>query len=33
MSYPNDIREAVIMVAKPKDGKIIHIKTVAEPLN
>jgi hypothetical protein len=32
MSYPDDTREAVMMVATLKDGKIIHVETGATPL-
>ena len=27
MSYPDETREAVMLVAKLKDGKILHIET------
>ena len=33
MSYPDDTKEAVMMVAMLKDGKIIHMETGATPLN
>ena len=33
MSYPDGTREAVMLVAKLKDGKIIHIETGATPLD
>jgi hypothetical protein len=33
MIYPDDTREAEMMVAKLKDSKIIHMETVATPLN
>ena len=32
MSYPDDSREAVMLVAKKKDGKIIHMETGATRL-
>ena len=32
MSYPDDSREAVMLVAMVKDGKIIHMETGATPL-
>ena len=33
MSYPDGTREAVMLVAKLKDGKIIHMETGATPLD
>ena len=33
MSYPDDTKEPVIMVAMLKDGKIIHMEAGANPLN
>ena len=33
MSYPDDSREAVMMVAMLRDGKIISIETGATPLD
>ena len=33
MSYPDETREAVMLVAKLKDGKILHIETGATPLD
>jgi hypothetical protein len=32
MSYPDGTREAVMLVAKLKDGKILHMETGATPL-
>ena len=32
MSYPDDTREAVMLVAMKKDGKIIHMETGATTL-
>ena len=32
MSYPDDTREAVMLVATKKDGKIIHMETGATTL-
>lgn len=32
MSYPDDTREAVMMIAMKKDGKIIHVETGATSL-
>ena len=32
MSYPDGTREAVMLVAKLKDGKIVHMETGATPL-
>ena len=33
MSYPDRFRQAVILVAKHKDGNIIHMETGATPLD
>ena len=33
MSYPDDTREAVMMIAMKKDGKIIHVETGATTLD
>jgi hypothetical protein len=33
MSYPDDTKEAVMLVCMLKDGKIIHMETGATPLN
>ena len=33
MSYPDGTREAVMLVAKLKDGKIVHMETGATPLD
>ena len=33
MSYPDDTREAVMMIAMKKDGKIIHVETGATALD
>ena len=33
MSYPDDTKEAVMMVATLKDGKTIRMETGATPLN
>lgn len=33
MSYPDDSREAVILVTKLKDGKIVHMETGATTLD
>ena len=33
MSYPDDTKEAVMMVAMLKDGKITRMETGATPLN
>ena len=33
ISYPDDTKEAVMMVAMLKDGKIIRMETSATPLN
>ena len=33
MSYPDDTREAVMMIAMKKDGKIIHVETGATTLS
>jgi len=33
MSYPDDTKEAVMMVAMLKDGKTIRMETGATPLN
>ena len=33
MSYPDDTKEAVMLVAMLKDGKIIRMETGATPLN
>lgn len=33
MSYPDDSREAVMLVAMLKDGKVIRMETGATPLN
>ncbi|MDC1115863.1 hypothetical protein OAT37_03860 [Alphaproteobacteria bacterium] len=33
MSYPDDSREAVMLVGMLKDGKVISMETGATPLN
>ncbi len=33
MSYPDDTKEAVMLVCMLKDGKIIHMETGATPIN
>lgn len=33
MSYPDDTREAVMLVAMKKDGKIVHMETGATSLD
>ena len=33
MSYPDDTKEAVMMVAMLKDGNVIRMETGATPLN
>jgi ketosteroid isomerase-like protein len=33
MSYPDDTREAVMLIAMKKDGKIIHVETGATTLD
>ena len=33
MSYPDRTREALMLAAKHKDGKIVHLETGATPLD